>query len=117
MGDLIYGNFPNNNPEINFNNHHKKAKTKNLAGKILDKAIPIIIGGAIIAEIFVVAHAINKSLDETWANDNDSNTSYSDQVETDAPDYEIVMDDGNNQVDYSGDFQEDITNEEDGISR
>ena len=107
MGDLIYGNFPNNDPEINFNSHHKKAKTKNLAGKILDKAIPILIGGAIIAEAIIVGHAINKSLDETWANDNDSNASYSEQVETDAPDYEIVMNEDNSQVD-SDELRDDL---------
>ena len=108
MGDLIYGNFPNNDPEINYNSHHKKAKTKNLAGKIFDKAITILIGGAIIAELFIVGHAINKSLDETWANDNDSNASYSEQVETDAPDYEIVMNEDNSQVDSSDGFEDDL---------
>ena len=56
MGDLI---------QVNFNPDHKKAKTGKLKDVIFNKVIPIVIGGALIAEVILVSKFMGDAVVES----------------------------------------------------
>lgn len=106
MGDLI---------KVEFNQHHKKAKTSKFREVLFDKVIPAAIVAAFIAELGIVTYFMSKSMEESFSPSN-STPAIVEQVDSVSPDYEIVED--NNNLGYTDDFQsDDITFDEGGHSR